>query len=314
MVQVTIINKLFYNRADELRQKFPECNFITGEEGCEESTIIWGNINPDKLINHKNLKWMQTHSAGVNHYINEEFPKNTILTNSTGAYGLAIAEHMLALHLSLTKKLNLYRDNQHRHEWKSQGIVRSVASSTVLVIGLGDIGCNYAQKVKALGAHVIGVRRTDLRKPDYVDELYLNEEIETLLPRADVVAVALPGTKKTEKIIDADKISLMKNDAIIINVGRGNAIDTEALCDALLSDKLYGAALDVTDPEPLPKEHRIWDIPNVIITPHIAGGFHMQEIIDEIYNLFIVNLENFLQGKPMKNVVDFEQGYRTIDA
>ena len=127
---------------------------------------------------------------------------DTLLTNATGAYGLAISEHMLGMLLELFKKLHLYRDAQHLHQWKSLGRVRSIEGSTVLVLGMGDIGGEFARKVKALGATVIGVRRTDTRKPDYVDELYLTEELDRLLPRADVVAVALPGNGETAGMLE----------------------------------------------------------------------------------------------------------------
>ncbi len=314
MHQISIINKEYHDKINELKLKFPSCNFVLGDENYTDSTIIWGNIDPIKLKHHNKLRWMQTVSAGVDRYLDGCFPKDATLTNSTGGYGFAIAEYMLAVHFSLFKKLHLYRDKQHSHEWKSCGMVRSIASSTVLVIGLGDIGGKYAKRVKALGAYVIGVRRADTKMPEFVDELHLSDKLDELLPRVDVVAIALPGTGKTEKIIDARRISLMRDGAIIINVGRGNILDTEAVCDALISGKLSGIALDVTDPEPLPENHRIWDIPSAIITPHVSGGFSMKETVDEIYNLFTANLENYLNDQELNNIIDFEEGYRKVKA
>ncbi len=311
-MQVSIILEKYADRIEKLQQKFPQCSFVVGENHSENSEVIWGNIDPKKLIGHKNLRWMQTSSAGVDSYLDGCFPAHATLTNSTGAYSLAIAEYMVAVHLALYKKLPLYRDAQAQRSWQSLGVVRSMQSCTVLILGMGDIGSEYAKRVKALGAYVIGVRRTDARKPDYVDEVYLTESIPELLPRADVLALALPGTAKTSKLINSDSIALMKNDAVIINVGRGNAIDTDALYNALNDGKLGGAALDVTDPEPLPKDNKLWDLSNVLITPHVSGGFHMQETVDEIYNIFEANLTRYILGQELVNIVDFEQGYRKL--
>ncbi len=312
MIQVNIQNDRYVSRVEELRLRFVDCRFVVGEENYQEGEIIFGNIDAEKLVGHKKLRWMQTVSAGVDRYLDGSFPKEATLTNATGAYSLAISEYMLSVHLSLIKKLPLYRDSQTQHDWISHGRVQSVNGSTVLVIGMGDIGGEYAKKIKALGAYVIGVRRSDLRKPDYADEIYLCEDIPSLLPRADVVAIALPGTAKTKKLIDEKSFELMKDNAILINVGRGNIVDTEALCDALIDQKIYGAALDVTDPEPLPKDSRLWDIPNALITPHVSGGFHMQETEDAIFEIFADNLKRYLSGEQLKNEVDFEQGYRKL--
>ena len=219
---------------------------------------------------------------------------------------------MLGMLLELFKKLHLYRDAQHLHQWKSLGRVRSIEGSTVLVLGMGDIGGEFARKVKALGATVIGVRRTDTRKPDYVDELYLTEELDRLLPRADVVAVALPGNGETAGMLNRKRIESIKEGAVLLNVGRGVIVDTEALCDALESGHLGGAGLDVTDPEPLPENHRLWNFHNAVITPHISGFYHLPETLERIVRISAENLEAYRSGKPLRNQVDFSTGYRKL--
>ncbi|MFI3325320.1 MAG: D-2-hydroxyacid dehydrogenase [Clostridia bacterium] len=292
--------------------KFPNCNIYYGEENIENADVIYGNPSLEQIYTCKNLKWIQTVSAGVDAYIKGGFPENISLTNATGAYGLAISEHLLAMHLSLIKKFNHYFSSQQKNEWINHGMVKAVDGSTVLILGLGDIGGKYAKIVKAMGAYVIGLRRSDSQKPDYVDEIHLSEKLDELLPRADVVAIALPGTAQTKHLINKHTLSLMKKDAIILNVGRGSIIDSSALCEALNSGNLAGAGLDVTEIEPLPSGDPLWSAKNLVLTPHISGGFGLEQTISTNVSLFADNLERFIKGQPLKNTIDFEQGYRKL--
>lgn len=295
----------------ELTGAFPSCKFVFGGEIPGNTSIVFGNIETSELCKINDLKWLQTNSAGTEPYMKDGIlPKGCILTNATGGYGLAISEHMLSMHLALIKKIHLYRDLQRGSDWQDLGPVTTVKNSTVLVIGLGDIGTDYAKLVKGMGAYVIGVRRADSSPCEFADEVHLAGELDSLLSRADIVAIALPGTAATSKMLDKKRIALMKKGAVILNVGRGTVIDTEALCDALESGKLGGAGLDVTDPEPLPGNHRLWKIPSAIITPHISGGFHLDETRQRIIGIFADNLRLFLEGEALNNIVDFETGYR----
>lgn len=285
-----------------------------GEGDLAWANAILGNVDPGLLKLAKNLEWMQTSSAGVEAYTRPGvLPEGAALTNATGAYGLAISEHMLGMLLALLKKLELYRDAQRREAWGSQGTVGSVYGSTVLILGLGDIGGNFGRLCKAMGAYVIGVRRTSAPCPDYADEVHLTARLDELLPRADVVAVTLPGTPATRGLLNRDRIGSMKPGAVLLNVGRGYIVDTEALCDALESGKLGGAGLDVTDPEPLPQGHRLWQLPTALITPHVSGGYHLWETHQRIAGIFAENLGRFMAGEPLKNQVDFRTGYRRTE-
>jgi phosphoglycerate dehydrogenase-like enzyme len=210
----------------------------------------------------------------------------------------------------ILKKFHLYRDAQSQGRWQYRGPVRSIRGSTVLVLGLGDIGAEYAWRMKALGARVIGLRRTERPKPDCVDEVYLQDKLDELLPRADVVALALPGVRETRGIINRDRLGRMKEGAVIVNGGRGSAIDTEALCDALESGRLLGAALDVTDPEPLPPGHRLWKLEGAVITPHISGGLSMAETGHYMQQLILENAARFVRGERLISLVDRASGYR----
>lgn len=304
--------KILENAAPEYRFCYRTPETVIQEE-LDQSDILIGNPPASLLHGSPRLKWLQCNSAGTEPFLQPGvLHPDTLLTNATGAYGLAISEHMLGMLLELFKKLHLYRDAQHLHQWKSLGRVRSIEGSTVLVLGMGDIGGEFARKVKALGATVIGVRRTDTRKPEYVDELYLTEELDRLLPRADVVAVALPGNGETAGMLNCKRIESMKEGAVLLNVGRGVIVDTEALCDALESGHLGGAGLDVTDPEPLPENHRLWNFPNAVITPHISGFYHLPETLERIVRISAENLEAYRSGKPLRNQVDFSTGYRKL--
>lgn len=283
------------------------------QEDVDWAQVILGNVPAAMLYGSPALEWLQTNSAGVEAYIRPGvLAGDTLLTNATGAYGLAIAEHMLGMLLELFKKLELYRDAQKSGAWQSQGAVKAVYGSTVLVLGMGDIGGEFAARCKALGAKVIGVRRSPRPCPEYADEVHLLEDLDSLLPQADVVAITLPGTDATRGLMSRERLAKMKEGAVLLNVGRGFIVDTEALCDALERGHLSGAGVDVTDPEPLPPTRRLWNIPTAVVTPHISGFYHLRETHERIVGIFLENLRHFQAGEPLRNLVDFATGYRKL--
>ncbi len=278
----------------------------------QSADAIIGYI-PNKLLKDAtNLEWLQLQSAGTGGYIEWAQEKGFLLTNASGAYGLAISEHMLGMALCLQKNLHRYILNKQHALWKDEGDVVSISSSTVLVIGLGDIGGSFAKKCKVLGSKTIGIRRTVRQKPEEVDAVYTLEELDTLLPEADIVACCLPETDETVQLINAHRIGLMKKGSILLNVGRGSAIDQDALLKALTNGHIAGAGIDVTDPEPLPTDHALWNAPNLIITPHVSGGYHMPETLERIVSISLDNLGLYLSGKKLHNLVDFKTGYRKL--
>lgn len=283
------------------------------QEDVDWAQVILGNVPAAMLHGSPALEWLQTNSAGVEAYIQPGvLAGDTLLTNATGAYGLAIAEHMLGMLLELFKKLELYRDAQKSGAWQSQGAVKAVYGSTVLVLGMGDIGGEFAARCKALGAKVIGVRRSPRPCPEYADEVHLLEDLDSLLPQADVVAITLPGTDATRGLMSRERLAKVKEGAVLLNVGRGFIVDTEALCDALERGHLSGAGVDVTDPEPLPPTHRLWNIPTAVVTPHISGFYHLRDTHERIVGIFLENLRHFQAGEPLRNLVDFATGYRKL--
>lgn len=278
------------------------------EEDVKKADVIFGNVKQSYLPQCSKLQWVHLATAGTDGYI-PVLPEGVMLTNSTGSYGPAIGEYMIGMLLALQKKLHLYLRNQDRHHWHPEGRVTGIVGSTCLVIGLGDLGKNFAWRIKALGGHVIGVRRAGLEKPDYVDELYLTEQLDQLLPRADIVAMCLPATAATDKIMSRERLALMKPGAYLLNTGRGSAIDQEALIEALNSGHLAGAALDVAVPEPLPEDHPLWSAKNILITPHTTGGWNLDSTLEIVVNIFMDNLQAWLHGHALKNQVDLSTGY-----
>lgn len=279
------------------------------KEVIRDAEVILGNLDPAFLQYAEELKWLQLNNAGTEGFCDGALPKGVMLTNATGAYGLAISEHMIGVLFELQKKLNLYEKNQREHLWKKEGHVQVIEGSRVLVIGLGDIGTAFARKMKALGCRTTGIKRREGRKPEGVDDLYTLERLDRELPKADIVALSLPGNEDTRHILNEERIALLKKNAVVINVGRGITVDTEALTRALQEGRIAGACLDVTDPEPLPPEHPLWEIENVILTPHVSGGYSLPETLERILTICIENLECYVVKRPLRNLIDFRTGY-----
>lgn len=277
-----------------------------------DADYIFGNPPAESLCHCKRLRLLQLATAGLNDYTRERLPDGARIATATGGYGLTISEYMLGALLGMMRRLPQYVRNQERELWRFEGEVRSVWGSTVLVLGLGDIGGEFARRMKALGAVVIGVRRAGKSKPDYVDELYDISTLDQLLPRVDVVAMALPETPATHGLMNRARVEKMKPDAYLINVGRGSTLDQDAVCDALDAGRLAGAALDVCAPEPLPAGHRIWRTPNLLLTPHVSGGSNLPETVNRIVALAARNFAAAESGGKIESEVDFDTGYRRL--
>lgn len=269
---------------------------------AEGATVVLGCLPPAVLSASPTLKWLQTWSAGVDVYLKPgALPDGVMLTSAVGAYGPSVAEHMFAAMLTLMKRLHRYRDDQLAHRWGDLGQVKDLPSSVVLVVGAGDIGTSFARMCHALGARTVGLKRTVCPPPDGLDEVHTLDELDAWLPRADVVALALPQAPETVHIMDRRRLFLMKKGSILLNGGRGSAIDPEGLNEVLSAGRLWGAALDVTEPEPLPADSPLWDQPDLLLTPHVAGGLHMEGTRERIVAIALENLKRYLAGEPLKN-------------
>lgn len=288
---------LFRPVADQTK----DARTASGDELGRASVII-GCPPVAEMGKCSSLRWLQTWSAGVAPYlVSGVLPEGCMLSSAVGCYGPAVSEHMLASSLSLMKKLPLYRDNQREGRWADEGIVKSFDGATVLLLGTGDIGSHFAQLAKALGARTIGLNRHPEKPVSGMDELHLLSELDRWLPKADVVAMSLPETPETIHLINAHRLELMKPDAILVNAGRGSGVDCLALAQALKEGRLWGAALDVTEPEPLPEGHPLWTCPNLLLTPHSAGGDKLDATVRRIAALALDNLKRYLAGEELRN-------------
>lgn len=266
--------------------------------------IVIGNVPAATLHAPSELEWLQTSSAGYDHYLKPgKLAGSTTLTNATGAYGQAVSEHMLASLLCLMKKLHLYRDNQREASWEDEGSVRSLVGAAVLVMGTGDIGTAFARLVSAFGAHVWGVRRRTDECHEPFEHMVSLDDVQNVLGKVDVVASVLPSSPQTRGMVDADFLAAMRPGSYLVNAGRGDLVDSDALVEALASGHIAGAALDVTNPEPLPADHPLWQQPNALITPHVAGFWHLQATTDNVVAICLNNLRRYLAGEPLNNVV-----------
>ena len=198
---------------------------------------------------------------------------------------------------------------QEQRVWQQNPWHIAIEGSTVVCLGLGDIGGNYARKMKALGAYVIGVRRNASNKPDYCDEVVSLDELDSVLPRADIVAASLPGGEATFHLMNEERLRLMKPGAYFVNVGRGNVLDQEAVKRVLADGHLGGLGLDVFETEPLPEDDELWQNERVLITPHVAGQFFLQETFNRMFDIVVENTRAWSHGEPLIHVVSRKFGY-----
>ncbi len=307
------VKERFQAIAPEADFHFADAAEIPDEE-LQSADIIIGNVPPSRIKASKNLKFYQTNSAGSNNYtVPGVLDDATILCNATGSYGLALAEHMLAQLLMVIKKLDLYLADQKEHEWTDRGPVRGIYGSKTVVVGAGDIGTEFGKRMAALGSTVVGIRRHKVAPAEWMAESGTMAELDQYLAEADYVACSLPETAETYHMFTRERFSCMKEGAILLNIGRGTLAEESAIVDAVTNGPLGAYITDVTDPEPLPKESPLWDCPNVYITPHISGNYHLHETYVRVIDTAARNLEAYLTGGKLKNVVDRETGYRKFE-
>ena len=260
----------------------------------------------------KNLKWLSVPSAGVDYLMKPGVFANEdcLITNSTGAYGVTIAEHIIAVSLLMMRKLDYSYSESLKHNWSSPKPQRSLKDSRILVLGTGDIGCCFARRAKAFEPHSItGVCRSGICEDRSFDRVFMTDSLDELLPETDLLVMSLPDTPGTRDILTRERIALLPEDTYVVNVGRGSAIDEDALADSLDSGRLAGAALDVFKTEPLPDNSRLWNTKNLIITPHVAGNLTLEHTLDVNVRMFCENLLNYGKGLPLKNLIDKNKGY-----
>lgn len=304
-----------------LKKRFPGVAFVltsSQEEFAKElvdadAALCW-SVTPEEFKSARNLRWVMTAAAGVGRNLFKEMVENdVVLTNASGVHAIPISEHVIGLLLSLSRKLPLTMKLQAEKKWREEVLINpddlpgEVAGKTMGIVGVGAIGGAVAERAKAMGMRVIGTRRDWKNPVPHVDELLPPEQVDKLLRESDVVVIACPLTEETRGLISEKRLRKMKRTAFLINIARGRIIDQKALVRALKEGWIAGAGLDVFEEEPLPETSGLWGMPNVVLTPHVAGAtpYYWPRVI----SLFTDNLRRFLSGKELVNVVDKKLGY-----
>lgn len=298
---------------------FPNIEFLSSDDGIPDRieqaqalAIHWKSPPIEEILNAaKNLKWIHLRSTGIDGISKGALADRGItLTNGSGNHAPNIAEHVLAMMLAFARQLPHYIRAQEQGVWTPlhAGRVFELGDQHLVILGLGAIGMELAQRAKAFGMRVTGVKRSaNPATLPGVDNVVGMDDLDVVLPEADHVVLALPLTDATFKFMDARRLALLRPEARLYNVGRGQLIDQDALITLLKNSKIAGAGLDVTEPEPLPQDSELWRLQNVIITSHSAG--HTPKSYERFETLVIENIDRFIAGRPLLNTVDLIAGY-----
>lgn len=296
------IKLIFYESEEEL---------IESKE-LDQINVVFGEPDINLISQMKQLKWIQMTWAGANKYTCEkDFPSNLKLTSASGAFGKVISEYVISGILALYRNLFFYKAQMKDGGWSWIEQEETLEGKRILIVGTGNIGQETARKLKSFDTYVIGISRTHKASLPNFDELYTIECIDDQLKDADVIVISLPGTEKTRGMFNQERLKIIKKSAIIVNVGRGFVLDTNALTEQLQNGEIGGAVLDVVDPEPLPQNHPLRFMNQVILTPHISGvswGTN-QYTRSRILDIFTENLKLYTQRRELKNIIDMEKGY-----
>jgi phosphoglycerate dehydrogenase-like enzyme len=309
------------NHLESLRRNFPQIRFIRADANTlpteiANAEIYFGYLLPEALLEAAaQLKWIHVAAANVFPFIKPAFQsRNLILTNARGAHATAIAEHILGSIIVFARKfVECWRFQQQRHYAAIEIIneappLSELRGKTTMILGLGGIGKTTARLCKAFGMRVLAVKRRSAGPFENIDEMYGPHDFRKALPEADYLVISTALTPETEGLLGREELGLLKPDCVIINVARAPIIDHDALLTALREKRIRGAALDVFEQEPLPEDSELWTLPNVFLTPHVAG-VATTEHWPRMLALFEENLRLYLKGKPLKNVVDLHAGY-----
>jgi phosphoglycerate dehydrogenase-like enzyme len=318
MRKLVITHRIEQNYLQTIKEIIPEWQVIVGNEKADwiehikDAEIIAGwkqEIEEECIKGDTPLRWVQNWGAGVNEIPLQDLKtKNIVLTNASGVHAFPISETIFALMLSLTRKIHTYVKNQANKTWHHAHMKLELHHKTVGIIGVGAIGKETAKIAKAFGMTVLGVRRSGLQE-EYVDEMYTLEQLNDILPKCDYVVVTLPLTPETRHLFGVEQFNAMKPTSFFINIGRGGTVVESELIEALRAEQIAGAGLDVFENEPLNEESPLWELENVIITPHTSGSteHYDKRVLEDI---FIPNLKDYVSGKKLSiNLVDYETGY-----
>ncbi len=317
MERVTILIREAFYRDHEARleELAPNADFIGFSDRDEMLELLpqahalyGGSPREDVLDSCRLLRWVHMSSAGVDrHFPKQLADRGVTLTRGSGAYGVPISEHVLAMMLAFTRGLPQYIRQQTRREWERTAPISEIHGKTLGVFGMGDIGSALARKANALGMRVFALARRSRQAPEYVEALWTPDRLDDMLGLSDFVAACAPLTDATRGRFGAHEFARMKDTAYFFNIGRGAVAVQADLERALTDGEIAGAGLDVTDPEPLPADSPLWDMENVILTPHVSGG--SDGTPGRVTEITLENIRRFAAGEELANVVDPEHGY-----
>ncbi|MGZ4787917.1 MAG: D-2-hydroxyacid dehydrogenase [Terriglobales bacterium] len=316
--------------AQKLSSEFPDIEFVSrknydtiADDIKDADVVVSWSLHADQLAGATKLRWIHSTAAAIHQLMIPEIINSEILvTNARAVHGPVVAEHVLALMFALAKRLPSAVRMQQQHVWgqesmtREQPPIRELRDSTLGLIGTGSIGGHVAAIASAMGMRVFAVRANPQKGIDWLPandatrsqhRVYGPKDLHRVLADSDFVVISAPVTSATNKLIDAHALATMKPDAYLINVARGALLDQMALTRALQQRKIGGAALDVFEEEPLPKDSPLWDFDNVLITPHQAGIAH--KLWERQYALFSQNLRRFQMGAPLIGLVNKKTGY-----
>jgi len=306
----------FFNLVDELTIPGLEVARATTPDEVQaqiaDADIYYGFPTADLLAKAPALRWIQSPSAGVEYVarIPELVESEIILTNTRGAHGPSIGEHVFALLLALTRRIPTCLEWQKARHWgriEGYRTSREIKDSTMGIVGFGAIGRGVAQRARGFDLHLLAVDAQAVDGGEYVEEVWPASRLPDLLERSNIVVVATPLTTETRHLLDAERLAMMQQDSYLIVVSRGGIVEEEALAAALHQGRLAGAGIDVTETEPLPPDSPLWDAPNLLITPHLAGDSREKE--HRCVEILCENLTRYANGDPLVNVVDKRLGY-----
>ena len=315
---VTVIPSLAPEHVERIRTEANRLGFEAAYFGnCTdaqaallEAEVVFGqDENLPRLA--PRLKWLCSPSAGINQFCepNSAFPEGAMLTNSSGAYGVTIAEHIFMVTLEMQRRQMEYVALARKHVWRRDLAVRSIYGSRVLLLGTGDIGRQAAKRLRAFGPKaILGVSLSGRAEEGLFDEVYTADALPALLPRTDILIISLPGTALTYHMFDGSMLDLLPENALIVNVGRGSVIDFAALEARLRTGRLR-AALDVFENEPLKPDDPAWECPNLLLTQHTAGNMTLPYTVQRIVDMFLEDLERYAGGEPLLHLVNRQKGY-----
>ncbi|MDO4466910.1 MAG: D-2-hydroxyacid dehydrogenase [Bacillota bacterium] len=278
------------------------------KENVQDVDICIGNVPVTLVPEMKNIKWLQLDSAGSDQYA-KLLPPEAILTNGSGTFGASIAEHILMVVLMAFRNMPFYSVSKPMHRYQRIIQNRLIQSSTFLILGTGDLGSEFAKRVKLLGGKTIGLKRVPVDFLENFDTIDTLDHLEKYLDQADVVVLTLPNHPSTTHIINKGTLSKMRKDTVLVNVGRGNAINENDLYQALVNQEIACACLDVFEKEPLAQDSPLWDLENVIITPHVAGNYANTVTFELFYKIVEENIQHYIRKEPMRNLVNRNWGY-----